>query len=147
MDWESNELEISPCTTSCFLATGRSLYLSEVSFLLSVSSPLLLPFLNKCWFVRVQGTSDHQVSITWEAFPSIHTSTSHSLSRFCSCVENVCRPGKVSQEDLIISFVYAFLENLDMYCKLEAWRSVSSARSTCSVHVRTRLFPDCPGRC
>lgn len=60
MDWESGELDSNACPTSGFLITVKSLCLSEVSFFLSVSSPLpdSFSYTNIC-FIKVEGTSDH----------------------------------------------------------------------------------------
>lgn len=112
-------------------------------FHLSCQCLLLRYFLSwtNAGFVRVQGTSDLQVTVTWEAYPNIHTSKSHSLSRFCRYVVNMCSLEKISEENLIISLVCAFLENLETYCKLEAWHNVSSARSSCSGTRRKGTFP------
>lgn len=99
------------------------LYLPEISFRLSVSTPLLsfLSWTNAC-FVRVEGTSDHQFSVTWETFPNIHniqTSLCICLSRFSRYVVNMYSLGKVSPKISIIALCF-FFGKVSHICQFEA---------------------------
>lgn len=123
MDWESNELDSNPCPTNGFLATWQvPLLIWGFIFLVCVYSFAKLPFLNKYLFCksgRGLRSSSHNHLVSFPERSHIQVSLCSYLRRCSIFVVNIYSLGKVSQENLIISLMYTFLENLATYSKTQ----------------------------